>query len=200
MRWTWTTVRSNVNFSVRNLIIEKYSRYIQCAKRHTPPHPARLRLLQLLRPQGPHIAGVRRLQSDRLRERYIGCHRLPTASNRGNSGYSVPALCKVLRENKGTGSFFFTQSRPTVLTELQHDFPSYSGRCHAKMTWPLLLLILQSSECTDGYLARSVEANLRTEFAAQPENVRAAANPAQPPLADSFPIPDQNSSSSSMWN
>ena len=89
----------------------------------------------------------------------------------------MPALCKVCWENEGAGSFFFTQSRPTALMELQHDFPSYGGCCHAKMTWPLLLLILWSSECTDGYLVHSVKADLQTEFAAQPENVHAAANP-----------------------
>lgn len=82
----------------------------------------------------------------------------------------------------------------TTLTELQYEFPSYGGRCRAKMTWPLVLVNIRSSQCTDAYLAHSVEADMRHEFAAQPENVRSAASRARPPITDDLPIPHENSS------
>ena len=66
---------------------------------------------------------------------------------------------------------------------------SYGGHCHAKKMWPLVLVNIQSSQCMDAYLVHSIEADMRHEFAVQPENVCSAASCARPPITDDLPIP-----------
>lgn len=53
----------------------------------------------------------------------------------------------------------------------KYGFWGYGGRKCAKITWPLVFLHLAPESEADEYLRRSWEADLRSEFAAQPDGV-----------------------------
>ncbi|KAI9568142.1 hypothetical protein HD554DRAFT_2172540 [Boletus coccyginus] len=52
-----------------------------------------------------------------------------------------------------------------------NEYCSYGGRKHSKITWPLVVVNIETLDCVDPFLRRSLEGELRCEYAAQPENL-----------------------------
>ncbi|KAF8124435.1 hypothetical protein EV363DRAFT_1299789 [Boletus edulis] len=125
-------------------------------------------LLQLLWPQIQHLANLHKLQGDSLRANHKGLTRVYPRVRRSTVRFLLPPLCTNQANKEGKRRLHELARCHSFHT--QYGFWGYSGRTHAKITWPLLFLHLSPRSEVNDYLQTSLQLDLCNEFSSQQQS------------------------------
>lgn len=88
---------------------------------------------------------------------------------RRSSAFFLPPLC--MNGSEKGGMFSGHSEFEPMLTLKKNEHCSYGNCKHLKITWPLVVIIIEMLDCTDPFLQRSLKRELRCEYNVQPENI-----------------------------